>query len=134
MFTTRKITLLFLPILMIGLASFQVQVSSFLATYQGADIRLEWKISDESGVSGYEISRKKDSDASYGRLSETTASNQGTYVWVDDNLYKNGDAMENISYRLTANTSAGPKYFYTNIQHSPTAVQRSWGSIKSMFR
>ncbi len=119
---------------MIGLASFQVQVSSFLATYQGADIRLEWKISDESGVSSYEISRKKDSDAAYGRLSEIPASNQGTYVWVDDNLYKDGDAMENISYRLTANTSAGPKYFYTNIQHSPTAVQRSWGSIKSMFR
>jgi hypothetical protein len=134
MFTNRRNIFLILPILMIGLASFQVQVSSFLATYQGADIRLEWKISDESGVSSYEISRKKDSDAAYGRLSEISTSNQGTYVWVDDNLYKDGDAMENISYRLTANTSSGPKYFYTNIQHSPTAVQRSWGSIKSMFR
>ena len=123
-----------LPLLALVLASFQLQLQSFVATYQGADIRLEWKVSDESGVSAYEISRKKDGDASYSRLTEIPASHLSVYSWTDDNLYKDGDAMENISYRLAAQTSSGPKYFYTNIQHSPTAVQRSWGSIKSMFR
>lgn len=132
-FSLRKIRFV-LPALALVLASFQLQMQSFTATYQGADIRLEWKVAEETGVSSYEISRKKDEDAAYGRLTEMPASGQNAYSWVDDNLYKDGDAMENISYRLTANTASGPKYFYTNIQHSPTAVQRSWGSIKSMFR
>ncbi len=132
-FSLRKIRF-FLPVVALFLASFQLQMQSFTATYQGADIRIEWKISEESGVSSYEISRKKEEDAAYSRLTEIPASGQNTYSWVDDNLYKDGDAMENISYRLTAQTSSGPKYFYTNIQYSPTAVQRSWGSIKSMFR
>ena len=126
--------LYFLPLLMLLLASFQLQMQSFIATYQGSDIRLEWKVCDESGLSSFEIARKKEGDAAYSRLTEIPASNQASYFWVDDNLYKDGDAMENISYRLAAQTSSGPKYFYTNIQHSPTAVQRSWGSIKSMFR
>ena len=116
------------------LTAFQVQVSSFQAVYQGADIRLEWKVSDESEVSVYEIFRKKDTDANYTKLTDVAQSGSGTYTWVDDNLYKTGEGIENISYRLAANTSGGPKYFYATIQHSPTAVQRSWGSIKSMFR
>ena len=109
-------------------------MQSFTASYQGADIRLEWKVSEETGVTVYEISRKKDSDANYYRLTEVAATSAGSYTWLDDNLYKDGDASENINYRLTAVSSSGQKSFYTNIQHSPTAVQRSWGSIKSMFR
>jgi hypothetical protein len=128
----------FFPILaaavLLVFTSFQFQVNSFLAVYQGSDIRLEWKVTDETEVLGYEISRKKDSDAGYSRLTELPKSNAGNYFWVDDNLYKDGEGIENISYRLTANTSTGPKYFYAGIQHSPTAIQRSWGSIKSMFR
>lgn len=116
------------------LTAFQVQVSSFQAVYQGSDIRLEWRVSDEAEVSQYEIYRKKESDANYTKLTDVAQTGSGTYSWVDDNLYKNGDGVENISYRLSAVTSNGPKFFYANIQHSPTAVQRSWGSIKSMFR
>jgi hypothetical protein len=131
---TFRINFLLLPAIMLVMGSFRLQLQSFQASYQGSDIRLEWKVSEEAGVTSYEISRKKEGDASYGRLAEVNASGQSAYFWVDDNLYKDGDAMENISYRLTAQTSAGPKYFYASIQHSPTAVQRSWGSIKSMFR
>ena len=120
--------------LMLMITAFQVQVSSFQAVYQGADIRLEWKVSEESEVTSYEISRKKETDGNYSKLADVAQSSLGNYVWVDDNLYKDGEGLENISYRLTANTGSGPKFFYANIQHSPTAVQRSWGSIKSMFR
>jgi hypothetical protein len=91
-------------------------------------------VSDETEVTVYEIHRKKESDAGFSKLGEVPQSAMGSYLWVDDNLYKDGDSMENISYRLSAVTPSGPKYFFTNIQHTPTAVQRSWGSIKSMFR
>jgi hypothetical protein len=131
---SRFFTFLLLSSTFLFVTAFQVQVSSFQAVYQGADIRLEWKVSDESEVQTYEVARKKDSDASYSKLADIPQSAMGNYVWVDDNLYKDGDAMENISYRLSAITASGPKFFYANIQHSPTAVQRSWGSIKSMFR
>lgn len=130
----KKYSILLSGLIFLVISGFQVQLSSFIAVYQGADIRLEWKVSNESEVSNYEIFRKKDSDASYSRLAEVAQTNQGNYVWVDDHLYKEGEGLENISYRLSANTASGPRFFYTNIQHSPTAVQRSWGSIKSMFR
>jgi hypothetical protein len=129
-----SIKTLFTLCIVVLLSSFQLQMQSFIASYQGADIRLEWKVSEETGVTVYEISRKKDSDANYYRLTEVAATSAGSYTWLDDNLYKDGDATENINYRLTAVSSSGQKSFYTNIQHSPTAVQRSWGSIKSMFR
>jgi hypothetical protein len=129
-----SIKTLFTLCIVVLLSSFQLQMQSFIASYQGADIRLEWKVSEETGVTVYEISRKKDSDANYYRLTEVAATSAGSYTWLDDNLYKDGDASENINYRLTAVSPSGQKSFYTNIQHSPTAVQRSWGSIKSMFR
>lgn len=129
-----SIKIFFTLCIFVLLSSFQLQMQSFTASYQGADIRLEWKVSEETGVTVYEISRKKDSDANYYRLTEVAATIAGSYTWLDDNLYKDGDASENINYRLTAVSSSGQKSFYTNIQHSPTAVQRSWGSIKSMFR
>lgn len=131
---SRLLTLLFLSVIGFGLSAFQLQLSSFQAVYQGADIRLEWRVSEESEVLTYEIHRKKESDAGYSKLADVPQSALGTYVWIDDNLYKDGDAIENISYRLAAVSGSGTKFFYTNIQHSPTAVQRSWGSIKSMFR
>lgn len=130
----KKFFLLILPAIFMAVSAFQVQVASFQAVYQGADIRLEWKVSEEGEVQMYEVSRKKESEASYSRLTEVAQTGLGTYVWVDDNLYKDGDGIENISYRLAAMTPSGPRYFYAQIQHSPTAVQRSWGSIKSMFR
>jgi len=131
---SNKLSSLFAIALFALTTAFQVQVSSFQAVYQGADIRLEWKVSEESEVTVYEISRKKESDANYSKLTDVSQASLGSYVWVDDNLYKDGEGLENISYRLAAITASGPKFFYTNIQHSPTAVQRSWGSIKSMFR
>jgi len=131
---SKILTSLIITVTCLTITAFQVQVNSFVAVYQGSDIRLEWKVSEETEVQMYEVSRKKDSDASYGKLADIPQSSLGTYIWVDDNLYKDGDAIENISYRLAAISSTGPKYFYTTIQHSPTAVQRSWGSIKSMFR
>lgn len=122
---------LFLPIIL----AFQVQVSNFSAVYQGADIRLEWRVQEEGEVSFYEIARKKESESNYSKLADVSKNGSGSYVWVDDNLYKDGEGMETLSYRLAAHTASGqPRYFYTTIQHSPTAVQRSWGSIKSMFR
>lgn len=133
----KPLKTLFFPFfvgILLFISAFQVQVSSFTATYQGSDIRLEWKVSEEAEVLNYEISRKKDSDPSYSKLTDVPQSGTGSYFWVDDNLYKDGEAIENISYRLAAQTNAGPKFFYTQIQHSPTAIQRSWGSIKSMFR
>lgn len=130
----RKPTIVFIGFLLLVISAFQVQLTSFTAIYQGADIRLEWRVSNETEVMHYEIFRKKDSESGYAKLAEVPQSNLGSYAWVDDHLYKDGEGMENISYRLGAITSAGPKYFYTQIQHSPTAVQRSWGSIKSMFR
>lgn len=127
----------FLPLFLVipAVLAFQVQVSNFSAVYQGADIRLEWRVQEEGEVSFYDISRKKESESGYTKLADISKNGSGTYVWVDDNLYKDGEGMETLSYRLAAHTASGqPRFFYTTIQHSPTAVQRSWGSIKSMFR
>jgi hypothetical protein len=59
----------------------------------------------------------------------------GTYTFLDETLYKDDQQRTiAISYRLTAKTLTGSVVQYANVSNSPTAVQRSWGSIKSMFR
>lgn len=107
---------------------------SFTAFYQGADVRLEWRTPEESEVQVYEVYRKKADESVYQKIGTLSANNSNNYSFIDDNLYKGSDAAQSISYRLTVKTTQNNYNLFASIQHTPTAVQRSWGSIKSMFK
>lgn len=117
------------------LAAFSFTLQSFTGTLQGREVRLEWKISDENGVTEYEVSRKLASESFFSKVVTVSPSQAGSYLYIDNTLSPNTDPSHQINYRLTVKLSNGhTQAFYTNVKFFPTAVQRSWGSIKSMFR
>jgi hypothetical protein len=108
-------------------------IQFFTASYQGADIKLEWRLDSDNSVDVFEISRKRPDEVSYTRLDNVMINGTGAYTFVDDKLYKSAQ-VATISYRLMMKTPNGTTSYYTSIAHNPTAVQRTWGSIKSMFK
>ena len=121
--------------LLLGLANTAGMVQSFTASYQGSDVRLEWRVSDAASSANFEIHRKKAGEDSFVKLADVAGTGTDTYTFTDDNLYKNTDvAQAALSYKLVAKMPNGTEQTITGIDRNPTAVQRSWGSIKVMFR
>ena len=108
-------------------------IQFFTASYQGADIKLEWRVDSDNMVDAFEIARKRPDESNYTRLDNVMINGTGTYSFIDDKLYKSAP-VATISYRLIMKTPNGTTSYYTSIAHNPTAVQRTWGSIKSMFK
>lgn len=125
------LTLAFCCTALLAWAASVVQV--FTANYQGTDVKLEWRLTDEQGVESFELARKRPEEAVFTRITSMTANGTSNYTFVDDQLYKTGQT-NTVSYRLTMKSAAGITTYYTSISHNPTAVQRTWGSIKSMFK
>jgi hypothetical protein len=121
--------------LLLGLANTTGMVQSFTASYQGSDVRLEWHVSDAAANADFEIHRKKAGEDSYVKLGDVNGTGSDVYTFIDDNLYKNTDvAQAALSYKLVVKMASGSEQTITGIERNPTAVQRSWGSIKVMFR
>ncbi|MBW8051547.1 MAG: hypothetical protein FVQ77_14655 [Cytophagales bacterium] len=110
-----------------------VVIKSFTASYQGVDIRLDWEINDNMGVGSFDLYRKID-DKPEKKIITINSTGSLDYFFIDDNIYKNSDNPQTLVYRLITRSSEGDEISITSIQHDPTAVQRSWGSIKSMFK
>lgn len=130
----KKILFAGIVLMTLGLSAFSYQIDTFNASFQGAAVRLQWNSNKETGIVGYEVFRKKASEFGYSRLATINASGQNAYIFMDENLYKGDGAAESVSYRLTVKLAEGNENYYASIDYTPTAVQRSWGSIKSMFK
>ena len=110
-------------------------VQYFQASYQGSNVRLEWRMNQNAAQAIFEVWRKKASEDTYYKLGEVTGNGSESYTYIDDNLYKNSDTHQAaLSYKLVVRTAQGSETYVAGIERNPTAVQRSWGSIKVMFR
>jgi len=110
-----------------------ITIKSFFASYQGVDIRLDWELNDETGINSFDLYRKID-NAAEKKIYTLNPTGALAYYFIDDNIYKSNDNTQTIVYKLIARSGQGNNIASTSIQHNPTAVQRSWGSIKSMFK
>ena len=125
-------------VLLLGaLAAFAASgpVSLFNGTFEGIDARLNWEVSSESGLRNFELWRHSATDPNYQKLVTVQPNGSGRYTFLDQNLYKNNDAsLGTFTYKLVASTTSGDYNYSFTLSQTPSAVQRSWGSIKSMFR
>lgn len=122
--------------LLVSLAAFALTgpVSVFTGAFEGIDARLSWETS-ETGLQGFELSRRSGNDPTYQSLVTLQPNGTGRYAFLDQNLYKNNDvSLGTFTYKLTARTTSGDFNYSVTLSQTPSAVQRSWGSIKSMFR
>jgi len=128
-----KISVLLL--LAIASASVQLIVNNFIATSTGTEVKLTWRVDSEIDLQSFEISRKLPSDQAYFKIATVTPNGTGEYQYIDvlNNKPLSMSSTNGYSYRLLVRSSNNAVTYYASTGGA-TAVQRSWGSIKSMFK
>jgi hypothetical protein len=115
----------------------------FTAVYDGTTVRVEWEVNSETDVSGFDLARKAASETSFTLVSSVVPTGQRHYQYLDANVYRTtgggttttpANASGPFTYRLTVRGPNGDQSYLTVLAGTPSAVQRSWGTIKSMFR
>ena len=101
---------------------------------EGEDVRLEWKTGEEVNLQNFKIERKTP-QSSFVEIStiEPKGSNS-YYTYLDQSAYKSNDMI--FVYRLKIVDSNGQSSYSNEVtvSHSVSGVNRTWGSIKAMFR
>jgi hypothetical protein len=111
-------------------------ISNFTYSSQGSDVEIEWQTTQETNLDYFVVYRSPVSEDDYDYHSPQIYPNSShSYSWTDKSAYKlNGFGFK---YKLMIVTNdgqpptyAGPISVFPNI----SGVQRTWGSIKAMFR
>ena len=110
----------------------QFSVQSFNLVSEATDVRLQWKVASEEGLSEFRIYRKIGDQGSFDAIATLSANGSLSYEYLDENVFKVEAKI--VTYMLRVIKNGRDYDFYSSVTHSPTSVQRTWGSIKSMFR
>ena len=126
---------LLVVLLLSSLLVLAATVTVFTVTLDGSNVRVEWEVNTEADVTSFDIYRKSVADPTYSLLSNIIPTGQRRYLYTDRNVYRGVAGGGPFTYRLTVHGGANGEQTYTaNLAQTPSAVQRSWGTIKSMFR
>lgn len=112
-----------------------VRLSYFNVEAQGNEFVVTWQSDIEDEVVTYELHRRTSTTNNNFVLVDThTAHGVGrAYTLRDSQVFK--VAGELIDYRLQAVFSDGSRQVLVvrSVNYTPTAIRRTWGSIKAMF-
>ncbi len=94
---------------------------------------VEWAAESEEGLEHYEVEASAEVGAQSRVVEIEPKGAQHPYVFRDDDLYK---GAEMVRYTLYAVLDDGGRQIVGSKQvaYTPTAVRRTWGSIKAMFQ
>jgi hypothetical protein len=97
------------------------------------------RVVNESGVYDYALSLKANDEPTFTKFSSVSSSGQGRYQHLGSDVYYSwADGTGTLSGPFISRLVAQPtirNQSRTNTRNeTPNAVQRSWGSIKLMFR
>ena len=109
-----------------------VLLNYFTLQADGANVLLEWEMQEEEGIKEYRLFRKFNDEPSLAHVSTLDSKGLFKYKYLDDDIFKNHGRV--IHYELHVVTPTKTHRFYASLSHNPTSIQRTWGSIKSMFR
>ena len=124
-----------------GIAFSAGPVELFTAHKEREGIRLDWKLSSHAPVDGFDLYRKRPDEATYQQLDNpgppSFHNGQDIYTYTDE-LYIGGRTMTDgeqtgFAYKLVVRQGGSSETYLASVE-APTATQRSWGTIKAMFR
>lgn len=94
---------------------------------------MEWEAESEDDLDYYEVEVSAESGASTRVVEVEPLGARHPYVFRDDDLYKGAEVVQ---YTLYAVLDDGGRQVVGSkqIAYTPTAVRRTWGSIKAMFQ
>lgn len=104
----------------------------FSATPDGSDMLVRWQVPDESGITAFKLDRKIAEEPDFQQLIVMLPSGLRSYEYLDYTLFRG--EPRTVNYRLQITKNGMVYSYYVNVMHNPTSVQRTWGSIKAMFR
>ncbi len=112
-----------------------VTLRYFNAELAGNGIEVSWETDKEEAVRTYELFRKTSFATDFAVIESVDPHGTGSvYRVLDDEVYKVG--AEQIDYRLEVVFTSGVRQRLAEkkVNYTPTAIRRSWGSIKAMFQ
>jgi hypothetical protein len=115
--------------------AFSVRLSYFNADPQDNNFVLTWKAEQEEDVRVYELYRKTSYTGAYVKVQGMNGHGVGKeYKYLDNQVYKS--SSEEVDYRLDVVYTNGLRQHLAEkrLNYTPTAVRRTWGSIKAMFQ
>ena len=133
-----KRSILFILILLVagwGMFFSSVRLGQFRIDAENSDLIVSWQTEVEDGIKEYSVRRLTRLNQDFVEIARVPAQGANKlYVYRDDDIYKT--AAETVEYALIAIDADGVE---TNlgrrqIAYTPTAVRRTWGSIKAMFQ
>ncbi len=109
-----------------------VLLNTFTLQADGADIMVSWEIEDEKNIAEYRIFRRFEDENTLTHVATLPSSGQSYYTYLDNDIFKQQPRV--LFYELQVIVNGQVHSFTKSLNHSPTSIQRTWGSIKSMFR
>lgn len=109
-----------------------ITLNYFNASPDGSDVLVAFEVPHENGVTNFKLYRKIDNEPTWTFLDHVPPTGAKIYQYLDYTIFK--DESKNVTYKLLVYQNGSVFTYYTNIVHSPTSVQRTWGSIKAMFK
>ncbi len=129
-------TSFFFFLLLLTLQALQAQgvtMTDFgVSTSNSSDIKIDWTIENEAGVSEYRLYRKTGGSSEQKYVATLYANGSRKYTYHDKDVFKT--EATTITYELRVIKNGSPSFFYASLTYSTTSVQRTWGSIKGMFK
>jgi hypothetical protein len=128
-------SIVILLVFMVGVALASVIFSRFDARTEGNDIVVSWEASVETDIREYILERRTIFDTQFLEMARLAAHGaNSSYTYRDERVFK--VQAEQVSYRLRMIDNNGSFVGVTDpitVNYTPTAVRRTWGSIKAMF-
>jgi hypothetical protein len=119
-----------------GVLSSSVRLSLFAVDAENSDLIVKWQANVEEEIAHYVIKRLTRLDHDFVEIATIPAQGANKlYVFRDDKIYKT--AAETVEYELVAVSADGRieiSLGRRQTAYTPTAVRRTWGSIKAMFQ
>lgn len=115
-----------------------VVIDSFTARPQPSSILLEWRVSREEGVARYEVQRANSGSAEFRTLATVDPHGApATYTYEDRDVLRPATPEQSVyTYRIKIVGKDGSTSYSATITvaYNVSAVRRTWGMIKEMFR
>ncbi len=106
------------------------------ATCDGADVRLDWAVADETDVDGYDIYRQTTGGAAYQLVQRLRAAGLRRYHCLDAGVRRLAGGGP-LNYQLVTRRP-GPDQsqiaVVLAVADTRSGVERSWSTIKEVFR
>jgi len=120
----------------VAASSNSVQLRYFNTENDAGVILVTWEAEQETDVKTYELFRKPAHGDELVKVAQVPAHGEDVRYFVrDDKIYKSS-TFAYVDYRLEAvlNNGVRLKVIERQVNYTSTAIRRSWGSIKAMFR